>query len=54
MLFRSKSVNGKYAFVNKSGDAKNYFPKKLDEDSFIVMTKDKYSISFSPMIDEKV
>lgn len=49
-----KSVEGKYAFVNKSGDAKNYFPKKLDEDSSIVLTKDKYSISFSPVINEKV
>ena len=49
-----KSVEGKYAFVNKSGDAKNYFPKKLDEDSSIVLTKDKYSISFSPVINEKI
>ena len=33
---------------------KSYFPKKLDEDSSIVLTKDKYSISFSPVINEKI
>ena len=37
-----------YAFENKSGDSKQYFPEKLSDETPILMEKDNYSLSFSP------
>lgn len=37
-----------YAFENKSGDSKQYFPEKLNDETPILMEKDNYSLSFSP------
>lgn len=39
-----------YQYVNIEGDAKHYFPEKLNEDTGIFMKKDKYTIQFSPVI----
>ncbi len=39
-----------YQYVNIEGDAKHYFPEKLNEDTGIFMKKDKYTIQFSLVI----
>ena len=39
-----------YQYVNIEGDAKHFFPEKLNEDTGIFMKKDKYTIQFSPVI----
>lgn len=42
-----------FDYVNVSGDSKQYFPKKLKNGSEIVMSKDKYSLSFLPCINKE-
>lgn len=43
-----KNEKSEYKFVNKEGDSKQFIPQNVTEDTPIVMTKDKYVISFSP------
>lgn len=47
-----KETVEEYAYVNTAGDAKHYFPEILDEDSAIVMSKKKHTISFGPIKKE--
>ena len=42
-----------YAYENKEGDSSHYLPKKLTQDSQILMEKDGYAIRMLPM-DEKI
>lgn len=42
-----------FDYVNTSGDSKQYFPNKLKNGSEIVMSKDKYSLSFLPCINKE-
>lgn len=46
------SVNtvNEYVYVNTAGDAKQYFPKTLEEDSAVVLTKKNYAILFAPIV----
>lgn len=37
-----------YAYENKEGDAKQYFPEKLTEETPLLMEKDGYSVALSP------
>ena len=48
ILSENEAVN--YQYVNIEGDAKHYFPEKLNENTGIIMKKDKYAIQFSPVI----
>lgn len=51
---KSKSLNGNslkgYAYTNSRGDNKNYLPEKLTGDTPVRMEKDRYSISFHPVM----
>ena len=38
-----------YAYENESGDKKHYLPKKLDEQTPVLMENGKYEISFAPI-----
>ncbi len=42
-----------FDYVNESGDAKQYFPAEYKDGSEIVMSKDKYSLSFSLCTDNE-
>lgn len=52
MISDSQSSNGQllseYAFENKRGDSKHYFPESISEDAPIILEKDGASISISP------
>ena len=41
-----------YTYVNKKGDSKQYFAKKLGKDNPIIMNKGKHNISYAPIITE--
>lgn len=43
-----KQYIDEYAYVNMAGDSKQYFPKKIDEATGIVLMKDGYAIKFNP------
>lgn len=47
----SKSSAEKYSYVNKAGNTKQYIPEKLSVNSPILLTQDKYRISFVPVTD---
>lgn len=42
-----------FHYVNASGDSKQYFPDEFKDGSEIVMSKDKYSLSFSLCTDKE-
>ncbi len=53
ILDKKTSENIKdYLFVNESGDSKQYFPKKLDKDTGIVLNHGKYVVGMTPEIEE--
>lgn len=52
-VIADKDAEGNYAYVNTAGDAKNYFPENLDEDSAVVMVKKSHAISFVPVRKEE-
>ena len=52
-VIADKDAEGNYAYVNTAGDAKNYFPENLDEDSAVVMVKKSHAISFAPVRKEE-
>lgn len=52
-VIADKDAEGNYAYVNTAGDAKNYFPENLDEDSGVVMVKKSHAISFAPVRKEE-
>lgn len=43
-----------YMYVNVSGDAKQFFPKQLDSDTGVLMEKDNYAISFTPVKENDI
>ena len=43
----------KYSYVNALGDAKHYFPEKMDGNIGVFMKKDKYSINFMPKTNKE-
>lgn len=45
---RNESLNG-YAYKNKEGDKKQYFPETLSESTPILMENGDYSMSFTPV-----
>lgn len=47
-ILKDENVAEEYAYVNSAGDAKHYFPKRLEEDSAVILTKDNYAVSFAP------
>ncbi|MCI9616747.1 MAG: DNRLRE domain-containing protein [Eubacterium sp.] len=49
----SENEVGDYQYVNIEGNAKHYFPEKLNEDTGIFMKKDKYAIEFTPVIENE-
>ena len=52
ILDKKTSENIKdYLFVNESGDSKQYFPKKLDKDTGIVLNHGKYVVGMTPEIE---
>lgn len=46
----SENEMADYQYVNIEGDAKHYFPEKLNENTGIFMKKGKYAIQFSPIV----
>jgi hypothetical protein len=53
ILDKKTSENIKdYLFVNESGDSKQYFPKKLEKDTGIVLNHGKYVVGMTPEIEE--
>ena len=44
-----KKTENNYAYVNVAGDSKQYFPKELDNDSCVILAKNKYLIAFAPI-----
>lgn len=58
-LSKEESLLGKdniknYELVNSEGDSKQFFPKKIDKNSSVVLLKKKYGISFSPTNIEQI
>lgn len=47
-----ESLKG-YAYENEEGDAKQYFPEKLSDDTPLLMEKDGYSVALSPDMKSK-
>jgi hypothetical protein len=43
----------KYQYVNKSGDKKQYLPKKLSQDTPVLMENGDYEISFAPITGQE-
>ena len=41
-----------YAYENKNGENKNYFPEKISKDTPILLENNKYQISIHPIMDE--
>ena len=52
-VITDKDAAEDYVYVNTAGDAKHYFPEKLDEDSAVVMVKKNHTISFAPVRKEE-
>ena len=42
-----------YLFVNESGDRKQYFPKKLNQETGILLNYGKYVVSMAPDLEEE-
>lgn len=42
-----------YKYVNKKGDAKHFFPKKLSEENGVLLNYGKYEIEMAPVLDVK-
>lgn len=49
-IINTKDVE-EYAYVNASGDSKQYFPKNMNEKTGIVLEKDDYAITFTPITE---
>lgn len=49
----AENASEDFDYVNASGDSKHYFPDELKNGSEIVMSKDKYSLSFLPCIEKE-
>lgn len=49
----AENNSDEFNYVNASGDSKQYFPDKFKDGSEIVMSKDKYSLSFSLCTDKE-
>lgn len=41
----------RYSYVNKAGDTKQYLPKRITEDTPVLLTNNNYRVSFSPLTD---
>ena len=41
----------KYAYVNTAGNSRQYFPKELNDNTPILMEKDEYSLSLTPVFN---
>lgn len=42
-----------YKYVNKAGDTKQYLPKTMKEETPVLLTNNKYRVSFAPVSDKK-
>lgn len=43
-----------YKYVNKAGDTKQYLPKTMKEETPVLLTNNKYRVSFAPVSDKKM
>lgn len=50
----SDSNTSEYKYVNEAGDTKQYLPKTMKEETPVLLTNDKYRVSFSPVSDENM
>lgn len=48
------SKENNYAYINTSGNARHYFPKKLNSDSEIILHNGTNTISFTPILNNMV
>ncbi len=50
----SDSNTEAYKYVNEAGDTKQYLPKTMKEETPVLLTNNKYRVSFAPVSDEKI
>ncbi len=50
----SDSSTEAYKYVNEAGDTKQYLPKTMKEETPVLLTNNKYRVSFAPVSDEKI
>ena len=43
-----------YKYVNEAGDTKQYLPKTMKEETPVLLTNNKYRVSFAPVSDKKM
>ena len=46
-------VSHSYLYTNNQGDTKQYIPEKIDEDTPLLMTSEKYKVSFAPVSESE-
>ena len=51
---QEKDIKADYEYVNIAGDAKHYFPNKLEEENPVALMKGKHRILFSPINIEQI
>lgn len=50
----SDSNTEEYKYVNEAGDTKQYLPKTMKEETPVLLTNNKYRVSFAPVSDENM
>ena len=49
----TKSESEDYLYTNNQGYTKQYIPEKIDEDTPLLMTNEKYKVSFAPVSEDE-